>query len=224
MTLSGQVVTPKYLTLAGDATHNLISGGTLAAPIAVTAAGLYGVQMALRSSATSGVLTGGSFGAIAANASGTLELKGLHGMARVPTGINVGAAAVRGLHVETEVLGTGTVGSFWEGARIELYAEAGVTLSSDVYGLYIANYLEKQPVGSYALLRLEHNPASTKINAAIIVASAGGADAFLNVGSTATTGWDAAGDKTGLAKAGFLKVVLWGMPGAGARYIQLYGP
>jgi hypothetical protein len=224
MTLSAQPVTPKYITLTGDPTHNLISGGTLAAPIAVTAVGLYGAQIALRGSATSGVLTGGSFGVIAANPSGALELKGLHGMARVPTGIDVGAAAVRGLYIETEVLGTGKVGSFWEGARIELYGESGITLSSDVYGIYVASYLEKQPAGSYALMRLEHNPGTTKINAAIIVASAGGADSFINVGSTATDGWDAVGDKTGLAKAGFLKVKLWGMPGGGDRYIQLYGP
>jgi len=156
MTLSGQVVTPKYLTLAGDPTKSLISAGSEASPITLTTTDLPGVLIHVKSTATSGKLTGISGNVSAGNASGTLALTALHGRARVPTGITT-SSAIYGVHTELEALGTASVSGLFEGHRIEQYVESGTTFASaTVYALHVANSISKQP-GTYDFIRLSED-------------------------------------------------------------------
>jgi hypothetical protein len=171
---------------------------------------------------------GGIFGVKGSITVGNLNLVGVYGRATVLTGKNIGNGRIDGVLAGVEVLGTGKAAGIVCGARVAVYVETNnAVIGSDVYGIFVSNYIMKQPAGSYGLLKLEED-GTVKVDAAIIV-SIGTPnttiDDFIEAGGPAgLTAFDAVGTKDNLAKGGFLRVKLWGMPGAGVRYIQLYGP
>lgn len=193
---------------------SLFKAGTNASPIAFATAGQFGVAMFMQGTSITGTLTGHYLQVKAANASGNLSLKGLNVKAQVLTTVNTGTGSVIGIHTELECGGTATIGGQWRGHVIELYGESGATISSDVYGLRIDNYIDST-LSVYMLARFEHNGSATCLAGLGLY----GAMTYAFLFGSGTPG-DATTDKSGGGGAGtgYVTVQIAGV----TRYIQLY--
>jgi hypothetical protein len=197
-----------------DTDGSLFKAGTNASPIVFSTANQFGFKYYLEGTAITGKLTGFLMQVKASNASGNLDLCGFNPRAQVLTGIDTGTGGVTGIHTELEAGGTAVIGGQWRGHLIELYGEAGATITGDIYGLSIANYIDST-IANYMMARFEHNGSATcRAGLAMYGAMT---NAFLFGAGVAG---DIATDKSGggAAGTGYLTVEILGV----TRYIQLY--
>ncbi len=202
------------LTPGTETDGSIIKAGTNASPLSFGTADQFGLKIYMEGTATSGKLTGHYLQVKASNASGNLSLTGLNVKTQVLTTINTGTGSVIGLHTELEAGGTATIGGQWRGHVIELYGESGATITGDIYGLRIDNYIDST-TGVYMLARFEHNGSAT------CTAGLGlyGSMTYAFLLGSGTPG-DTTTDKTGGggAGAGYITVQMHGV----TKYIQLY--
>jgi len=197
-----------------DVDGSLFKAGTNASPIAFGTADQFGIKFYVEGTAITGTLTGQFLQVKASNASGNLSLKGINVKAQVLTTIDTGSGSVIGIHTELECGGTATIGGQWRGHVIELYGESGATITGDVYGLRIDNYIDST-LTTYMLARFEHGGSATCIAGLGLYGSMTYAFLF---GSGAPG--DTTTDKTGAGSAanGYITVQMLGI----TRHIALY--
>ena len=202
------------ITPGTETDGSIFKAGTNASPLVFATAGQFGVKMFMEGTAITGKLTGHYLQVKASNASGNLELCAFNPRAQVLTTINTGTGAVAGVHTELELGGTATIGGQWRGHVIELYGETGATVTGDVYGLRIDNYIDSTLNSPYMMARFEHNGSATCLAGLALYGSMTYAFLFgSGVAGDATT------DKSGAATGeGYITVQIAGV----TRYIQLY--
>jgi len=166
---------------------------------------------------TSEAIFGGVKGSIT---SGNLNLIGLHGKTTVLTAKNIGTGYMYGAYIEQEVLGTGTIAGLMEGIRIEQYIESTTTLTGAIiYGIHIANYINKDTMTSYYFCRFSEDAASTVD--AIFLITRGASCLNINYifelsSGAAVNAWTTTGTLSTMA--GYLKCKVNNLD----RYIPLY--
>jgi len=118
-----------------------------------------------------------------------------------------------------------TVTGIIRGARIYLRDDHSdpLTVTGDLYGLYILDMISATPSDDSAMLRLEFNPLATAVrNSVIQVPLSPDADFnyLLSVNPDNKTAWASGGDKTAgiYTSAGWFRVRI----GASERWIPLY--
>ena len=195
-----------------DTDGSLFKAGTNASPIVFGTNDQFGFKYFLEGTAIDGELTGHFLQVKASNASGNLELCGLNTKAQVLTVINTGTGSVAGIHTELECGGTATIGGQWRGHVIELYGEAGATITGDIYGLRIDNYIDST-TGVYMLARFEHNGSATCLAGLGLY----GAMTYVFLLGSGVPG-DAVTDKTGVGSTGYFAVQIAGV----IKYVALY--
>lgn len=188
--------------------------------VAMTTAVAYAraVDVTITSTATSGEALAIHAVTIANNLSGDLELCALVGIARVSAGIDTGTGKIRGGRLRFEALAGSTVGGIATGLHIDLRGEAGVTWSSNVFGIHIQSHM--QTIGATAqMIRLEENGGVAWDHLIAAHFGAGSDCEYFFYSPSNLSGWQNSGNITTKATAGWLRLVV-----AGERYIQLYGP
>ena len=133
--------------------------------------------------------------------------------ATIPTGVTL-TGYVYGHHIELEITGTGVITGLWEGIRIELYAEAGVTLPSAM-GIHISNSIAMSPV-DYRFIRCSENGGALLTSCMLFtLGGASTATYFLDL-IGAETCWNSGGAPG--TQTGWIAVRVGNL----ARWIRLY--
>ena len=189
--------------------------GTWASPLSQIEAGQVVVSAVISITALGGEVFPAYFGVKVA-ADLTSEAYGLRVRAAILDGITH-SNRIQGILAEVEFLGTAISNLHKSGIRIEMYAEAGTTLTGDMYGLWLNNYLLSQPT-TYHMIRLTEN-GSVTVGDAIYVRIGGTADItnLLRIFPAVCTGWSYLIDPPGAAR-GRIGVDIGGFQ----RYLQLY--
>jgi len=137
-----------------------IAVGTSASPVAHTTAAQRALAVYTSQAVTSGTHIGSLLQLAPLATTGTANNYTLNVRNTVATGKTCGGGQ-RGVYVEVEALGTGTVSGVVSAVDIETYAPNTATLGSDYYGMYIKHYTDVTPTGTNAVARLEFNGSGT---------------------------------------------------------------
>jgi len=193
--------------------------GTEASPLTQLEAAQTVISAFINATALGGNVHAGEFGVIA-TVTRAGEVHGLRAVGEVAGGIVV-TGTVRGAIIQTFMNALSEIVSAayqWEGLRVNMYAEATSVMNAPIYGIHVNNYITSAPLSNYYFTRFSENGGVTV--EALAYVSVGGAGDITNLFVLAGThtAWAGAGDKTGGANAGWIRVNVAGT----TKYIQLY--
>lgn len=189
--------------------------GTWASPLTQTLAAQVIVSAVVNAIALGGAVYGAYFG-VKGSITATADLVGAFIRAIVNTAV-VLTGYVYGLQVAVDVIGTATVSGVIAGVTIEMYSEAGTTLSDPAYAIYISNYNLSTTIVNYSFIRMAENGSITLDSILQIhMGSTSDVTYFMQLSPAAKAGWGSTGAPAN--QSGWLKIAL----GVNVRYIRLY--